>query len=290
MKAGYLRKKGAKRRNWTRRWFVLRGSVLSYYKAETSEQPKGTIKLEMAVVATSQRKPFCFFVRTPQRILMMWPESRDERDGWIEAIKCGVMIQYSGADHSDGGESGGSDLSLSSSSDTLPTTGLMKYESLLASRSAPSITPPTLSLLSTKSLTLARLKPGVSISPPTSTTSLITPTHTDLQNNRPIMQPLRQDCEGMLLKKGQKRRNWTKRWFALRDGIMLYYHNEKKKQIKGEVKILKTTIVDKLPTKSFGFYIENTDKKMLLRAKDEIEQQTWIEAIQLAIRVSQLTS
>jgi hypothetical protein len=32
IKQGYLVKKGAKRKNWTNRWFVLRGNQLEYYK------------------------------------------------------------------------------------------------------------------------------------------------------------------------------------------------------------------------------------------------------------------
>jgi len=95
---------------------------------------------------------------------------------------------------------------------------------------------------------------------------------------------MRQDYEGFLFKKGQKRRNWTKRWFTLRDGVMLYYHNEKKKQQKGEIQIYSNTVVDKSPNKPFGFFVENTNKKVLLRAKDGFEQQAWIEAIQLAIQ------
>ena len=32
IKSGYLKKKGEQRRNWKKRWFVLRPEKLSYYK------------------------------------------------------------------------------------------------------------------------------------------------------------------------------------------------------------------------------------------------------------------
>jgi len=98
VKRGYLRKKGAKRRNWIKRWFALKGHTLYYYKNEKSDKPKGSVVLDLAVVGKSQRKAFGFFVRTPERILMMWPESKEERDSWIEAIAGSITVQYSGAD------------------------------------------------------------------------------------------------------------------------------------------------------------------------------------------------
>jgi len=40
-KEGYLVKKGHRRRNWQRRFFVLKDGVLQYYENENSEKPKG---------------------------------------------------------------------------------------------------------------------------------------------------------------------------------------------------------------------------------------------------------
>lgn len=98
------------------------------------------------------------------------------------------------------------------------------------------------------------------------------------------MQPLQHEYEGFLHKKGQKRRNWKKRWFCLQNGTMLYYANEKKKQLKGEINIDGNTLVDKAPNKPFCFYVENAAKRVLLCAKDEHDQQAWIEAIRMSIQ------
>jgi len=96
IKAGFLRKKGAKRRNWTKRWFELKGHSLTYFKNEKADKLKGSIVLDLAVVGKSHRKPFGFFVRTPERILMLWPINKEERDMWIEAITSAITVQYYG--------------------------------------------------------------------------------------------------------------------------------------------------------------------------------------------------
>ena len=42
---GWLWKKGAKRKNWRRRYFKLRGKQLMYYKGPTDAKPKGIVDL-----------------------------------------------------------------------------------------------------------------------------------------------------------------------------------------------------------------------------------------------------
>ncbi len=42
VKAGFLTKQGHKFKNWKRRWFVLRGRMLSYYRKPTDVTPAGT--------------------------------------------------------------------------------------------------------------------------------------------------------------------------------------------------------------------------------------------------------
>jgi hypothetical protein len=65
-----------------------------YLPTWQADKPKGSIVLDLAVVGKSQRKPFGFFVRTPERILMLWPVSKEERDVWIESITSAITVQY----------------------------------------------------------------------------------------------------------------------------------------------------------------------------------------------------
>jgi hypothetical protein len=50
--AGWLTKKGRKVRNWKKRWFVLQGRYLRYYKSENTKisEKLGEINLETCVV------------------------------------------------------------------------------------------------------------------------------------------------------------------------------------------------------------------------------------------------
>lgn len=52
-RAGYLDKKGGSkggRKNWTKRWFVLRQNKLIYYKRPNESKPRGDIDLSGATV------------------------------------------------------------------------------------------------------------------------------------------------------------------------------------------------------------------------------------------------
>lgn len=38
-------------------------------------------------MAVSDRKPFAFFVATPDTVVNVWPNTKEERDEWMVAIK-----------------------------------------------------------------------------------------------------------------------------------------------------------------------------------------------------------
>jgi len=226
----------------------LKGSTLDYYQNEKSEKKKGSIGLEMAVVATSQRKPFCFFVRTPQRILMMWPESREERDSWIEAIKQGVTTQY--------GE-------------------------------VPRAAPPVVSAAVSPSPSMGMDINVIEEESSSQSSEIIvgsTSKSAIVQASETVITPKPKDFEGYLMKKGQKRRNWTKRWFSLKGGRITYYVDERKKQQKGEIHMDSGTSIYETTNKSYGFLIENTERKIYLCAQSEQERQQWLSSLRLSVR------
>lgn len=83
-KEGFLTKKGNVVKNWKRRWFVLNGTVLSYYKKpkvlfisyifihDKDDFPAGQILVKDAthvdcLSESLDNKSFCFVVKTPQR-------------------------------------------------------------------------------------------------------------------------------------------------------------------------------------------------------------------------------
>ncbi len=59
---------------------------------------RGTVALAEATVSTSDRKPFSFFVASPDVIVNIWPTSKEERDEWMVAIKNVVRQPFAGVD------------------------------------------------------------------------------------------------------------------------------------------------------------------------------------------------
>lgn len=87
VKQGFLQKKGANRRNWTSRWFVLKHKYLFYFKNQKDQTPKGMISLAGVKVAFSDRKPFCFSISNSSREYLICGKSQQEVDEWLAAIK-----------------------------------------------------------------------------------------------------------------------------------------------------------------------------------------------------------
>ncbi|KAJ3444284.1 ribosomal protein S6 KINASE [Anaeramoeba flamelloides] len=89
-KQGFLVKRGALIKSWKKRWFVIRGSVLSYYKSKTAKFPKGLIPLTPGVtveITKKGRKKFVFSVTIPQkRTFFISASSEEDRKEWMEAI------------------------------------------------------------------------------------------------------------------------------------------------------------------------------------------------------------
>jgi len=88
-KQGYLLKKGAKRRNWTTRWFILGYNHLAYYKNPGDSEPKGSLELKGTHVekTTEMKKPCCFCVVTPLRTYFFSAKNNEVMEEWIACIR-----------------------------------------------------------------------------------------------------------------------------------------------------------------------------------------------------------
>jgi len=98
IKEGWLEKKGQTRRNWNKRWFVLRGSTLSYYAAQDYKVLKGRVNLVGSRVLThavkrGEEKPLIFAIRNPDRDFIIRASGLDEKDSWIKVIKENIVLQ-----------------------------------------------------------------------------------------------------------------------------------------------------------------------------------------------------
>lgn len=102
-KQGWLHKKGGKRTNWNRRWFILKRDAMYYFKAPESTRPLGMIYLHgMKVCPASrdmrQKHPNTFLVipaavdQREKRTYYLHPDAgfqQDEEKKWRNAISEG---------------------------------------------------------------------------------------------------------------------------------------------------------------------------------------------------------
>jgi len=67
---GFLEKRGARRKQWNKRFFVLKDNYLFYCKTdEPNVAPQGIINLHGATVnKTADNKPYCFSLLVPKSV------------------------------------------------------------------------------------------------------------------------------------------------------------------------------------------------------------------------------
>eukprot|EP01116_Phalansterium_solitarium_P016187 TRINITY_DN3706_c0_g1_i1.p1 TRINITY_DN3706_c0_g1~~TRINITY_DN3706_c0_g1_i1.p1 ORF type:complete len:274 (-),score=57.61 TRINITY_DN3706_c0_g1_i1:1144-1965(-) len=98
-KSGYLDKKGAKRKNWNNRWFVLKDNYLFYCKTEKS-LPQGIINLHGCTVSKIEgpnTRQFSFSLLAPKsvsvdakwtnRTYLMAARNPDDWKAWMETLE-----------------------------------------------------------------------------------------------------------------------------------------------------------------------------------------------------------
>jgi len=104
-KDGFLTKQGGAIKTWKKRWFVLKGSKLWYFKSRTDLSAKGFIELEATTLdrdesANNKKKKTMFSIQARglkgRRVFMMYPETQQEAQEWIEAIRRNIAACSSG--------------------------------------------------------------------------------------------------------------------------------------------------------------------------------------------------
>jgi len=94
-KDGFLTKQGGAIKTWKKRWFVLKGPKLWYFKSKTDTCAKGFIELEATTLvrdeSTNKKKKTMFSIQARglkgRRVFMMYPDTQQETAEWIEAIR-----------------------------------------------------------------------------------------------------------------------------------------------------------------------------------------------------------
>ncbi|KAJ5080786.1 non-specific serine/threonine protein kinase [Anaeramoeba ignava] len=91
IKQGFMTKQGGRWKSWKKRWFVLRGKIIFYYKNPKKRSPIGMLPITQAskvyVSQAKTKKKFCFNLEIPgQRTYLISAPSEEEMNSWIEII------------------------------------------------------------------------------------------------------------------------------------------------------------------------------------------------------------
>jgi len=96
-KTGMMAKKGGIRHNWLTRYFTLFNGALCYYPSPEDKVPKGYIltkdvtevrpKSNEKVGKKANKGDYCFEVVTAKRTYYFSPDTKEDMDAWIEAIR-----------------------------------------------------------------------------------------------------------------------------------------------------------------------------------------------------------
>lgn len=92
---GFLTKQGGSIKTWKRRWFVLKGKKLVYFKTKNDAEATGIIELEADSFVRDERdkdkkRRFMFSVGTSRRVFFMHSDTESEMKQWIDAIKANI--------------------------------------------------------------------------------------------------------------------------------------------------------------------------------------------------------
>jgi len=87
---GWLTKQGGSIRTWKKRYFILKGKTLYYYKTPKDLQFTGRIDLEPSSSVRDEqdkKRKGMFSISTTRRVFYMFPEKTDELRLWMESIQ-----------------------------------------------------------------------------------------------------------------------------------------------------------------------------------------------------------
>jgi len=95
-RSGFLVKQGKVRKNWKKRWFILKDDLLYYYKTPREKSPIKTIHLSPSAYVNRAGpdevpKPHGFVLRTLERVWLFSSESDQDTELWVSAINKNIM-------------------------------------------------------------------------------------------------------------------------------------------------------------------------------------------------------
>ncbi|KAF8920358.1 hypothetical protein CPB85DRAFT_1211936 [Mucidula mucida] len=296
IKAGYLWKKGERRKTWKKRWFVLRPTQLAYYKTNAEYQLLRLLDLSDIHSCTQvslKKHDNTFGLVSPVRTFYLQAKTPNEVREWISAIDETRQMLMSTS-------------TQSSVSNPIP---IPRMQDRSGSLPPPPVTPSPPHMQNATSSDSEDASPGGYRSYSTSSQ------HRTMVGSSPskspsavAKDPTKSVLSGYLMKCGSKRRNWRKRWFVLSGERLVYYtsHMDAKPHRQfalGEIldaleydlqahrQNLPLTTSPPLPGSLDGddphsdhaFKIVTTKRTLLLCAPNEEDEIKWLGAIRALI-------
>jgi len=91
-KAGFLTKQGGSIKTWKKRWFVMKGDTLWYFKTQKDQDSTGFIKLDSSCSVSLQesknkKNSYFFAVNTPAREYVIYAETASAAKEWVDVIQ-----------------------------------------------------------------------------------------------------------------------------------------------------------------------------------------------------------
>jgi hypothetical protein len=208
IKAGYLWKKGERRKTWKKRWFVLRPAHIAYYKSSAEYKLLRLLELSDVHSCTQvnlKRHENTFGLISPIRTFYLQAASPQEVQNWVTVIE--------DAKHT---------LLATSTVNSVSTPISIPHASGSRGPFPPSssplahtFSPPTVTSSDSEDAisTVQRTQPA------TSSSKQGSPSLTPFKSPK---DPTKVILSGYLMKCGSKRRNWRKRWFVLNSENLVY--------------------------------------------------------------------
>ncbi|KAF7312574.1 Pleckstrin-like protein [Mycena indigotica] len=210
IKAGYLWKKGERRKTWKKRWFVLRTAHLAYYKTAAEYQLLRLLDLSDVHSCTKvalKRHENTFGLVSPVRTFYLQAKDPGEVHDWVKAI-----------------EEARQALQAASGSATQPIP-IPAGRGRGRANAPPPVTPspPSHGYSITSSDSDDASPNGArSYSLSSSQPRPQLPTGGTSPSAKAAIDPAKTILSGYLMKCGSKRRNWRKRWFVLSAEQLVY--------------------------------------------------------------------
>ncbi|KAJ6520918.1 pleckstrin-like protein [Mycena vulgaris] len=208
IKAGYLWKKGERRKTWKKRWFVLRPAHLAYYKTAAEYQLLRLLDLSDVHSCTKvalKRHDNTFGLVSPIRTFYLQAKNPGEVHDWVHAIDAARQALVA--------------ASAGSASNPIPIPrGRVKH-------APPPVTPspPSHGYYMTSSDSEDASPSGPrSYSGSSQTRPTVNVGGTSPSAKSHAVDPAKTILSGYLMKCGSKRRNWRKRWFVLTGEQLVY--------------------------------------------------------------------